>query len=329
MVESAFRLQMSSCTTVPLSCRFVFSRGSLPLIILSSSELPNPIWCNYLISASQWQRYHYPPTHPPPNRTQSNWLANLRESPTEPHWRLVPAKKKLAKVWPYECLYGLEWVSRRSDRVGIRHTKGGHSTKYCCEQKQTVVKTPALFRCLVLSYPVLSWPFPPCSLSVSIHHSPTQTKSHTEKHKLVTISLLPEECSYLCMFCPYLLFQYHRNQRNQGPLWWRLGAALLSLLFDRGFIAGGGGAGRRWGGGGLLLTSLFFISLRNWTPNGTVKSNTGLFLRGWKKGDKKSPRDGDNQLLYKVVCFFYFKEDAMMLRDSSTGQCSYFGIGVV
>uniref|UniRef100_A0A8C4DD37 Bcl-2-modifying factor n=2 Tax=Dicentrarchus labrax TaxID=13489 RepID=A0A8C4DD37_DICLA len=38
---------------------------------------------------------------------------------------------------------------------------------------------------------------------------------------------------------------YHRNQRNQGPLWWRLGAALLSLLFDRGFIAGRGGAGRR------------------------------------------------------------------------------------
>lgn len=40
---------------------------------------------------------------------------------------------------------------------------------------------------------------------------------------------------------------YRRNQRNQGPLWWRLGAALLSLLFDRGFNAGGGGGG---GGGG-------------------------------------------------------------------------------
>ncbi|TNN87204.1 Bcl-2-modifying factor [Liparis tanakae] len=38
---------------------------------------------------------------------------------------------------------------------------------------------------------------------------------------------------------------YHRNQRNQGRMWWRLAAALLSLLFDRGFIAGGGGAGRR------------------------------------------------------------------------------------
>ncbi|CAF95860.1 unnamed protein product, partial [Tetraodon nigroviridis] len=38
---------------------------------------------------------------------------------------------------------------------------------------------------------------------------------------------------------------YHQNQRNQGPLWWRLGAALLSLLFDRGLFAGGGGAGRR------------------------------------------------------------------------------------
>ncbi|XP_054894806.1 bcl-2-modifying factor-like isoform X1 [Poeciliopsis prolifica] len=41
------------------------------------------------------------------------------------------------------------------------------------------------------------------------------------------------------------LQQYQQNQRNQGPLWWRMTAALLSLLFDRGFIAGGGGAGRR------------------------------------------------------------------------------------
>ncbi|XP_006786077.1 bcl-2-modifying factor-like [Neolamprologus brichardi] len=38
---------------------------------------------------------------------------------------------------------------------------------------------------------------------------------------------------------------YQRNQRNQGPMWWRLAAAILSLLFDRGFIAGGGGGGRR------------------------------------------------------------------------------------
>ncbi|KAM4723691.1 BCL2 modifying factor 1 isoform 2-T3 [Anableps anableps] len=41
------------------------------------------------------------------------------------------------------------------------------------------------------------------------------------------------------------LQQYQQNQRNQVPLWWRMTAALLSLLFDRGFIAGGGGAGRR------------------------------------------------------------------------------------
>ncbi|XP_024129717.1 bcl-2-modifying factor isoform X2 [Oryzias melastigma] len=38
---------------------------------------------------------------------------------------------------------------------------------------------------------------------------------------------------------------YHQNQRNQGPLWWRLTTALVSLLLDRGFIAGGGGAGQR------------------------------------------------------------------------------------
>ncbi|XP_012735566.2 bcl-2-modifying factor isoform X2 [Fundulus heteroclitus] len=41
------------------------------------------------------------------------------------------------------------------------------------------------------------------------------------------------------------LQQYHQNQRNQGPLWWRMTAALLSLLLDRGFVAGRGGAGRR------------------------------------------------------------------------------------
>lgn len=248
-----------------------------------------------------------PPPHPPPNRTQSNWLANLRESPTEPHWRLVPAKKKLAKVWPYECLCGLEWVSRRSDRVGIRHTKGGHSTKYCCEQKQTVVKTPALFRCLVLSYPLLSWPFPPCSLSVSIHHSPTQTKSHTEKPKLMTISLLPEECSYLCMFCPYLLFQYHRNQRNQGPLWWRLGAALLSLLFDRGFIAGGGGAGRRWGGG-VFSSHLFSSSLWGTGLLMALSNLTRVCFCGGGRKETKSRRGTETTNFYTRSCVSFISK---------------------
>lgn len=59
-------------------------------------------------------------------------------------------------------------------------TKGGDSIKYCCGQKQTVVKISALFRCRVLSCSLLSWPFSPCSLSVSIYHSPTLTKAHTE-----------------------------------------------------------------------------------------------------------------------------------------------------
>ena len=35
--------------------------------------------------------------------------------------------------------------------VGIPHTKGGLSNKYCWGQEQTVVKISALFRCLVLS----------------------------------------------------------------------------------------------------------------------------------------------------------------------------------
>ncbi|XP_034015274.1 bcl-2-modifying factor-like [Thalassophryne amazonica] len=41
------------------------------------------------------------------------------------------------------------------------------------------------------------------------------------------------------------LQRYHQNQRNRGPLWWRLAVALLGILLDRGFIAGGGAAGRR------------------------------------------------------------------------------------
>ncbi|CAL8286255.1 unnamed protein product [Lota lota] len=40
------------------------------------------------------------------------------------------------------------------------------------------------------------------------------------------------------------LQQFHRNQRNQGGVWWRLALALLNLLFDRDVIAGWGGAGR-------------------------------------------------------------------------------------
>ncbi|XP_020775478.1 bcl-2-modifying factor [Boleophthalmus pectinirostris] len=36
------------------------------------------------------------------------------------------------------------------------------------------------------------------------------------------------------------LQRYHQNQRNQGPVWWRLAAALLSLLFDRGGRAAAG-----------------------------------------------------------------------------------------
>ncbi len=120
------------------------------------------------------------------------------------------------------------------------------------------------------------------------------------KSKLATISLVSEECTNLRMFHLYLFFQYHRNQRNRGPLWWRLAAALLSLLFDRGFIAGGGGAGRRWGGSS-------FISLRNWTPNGTVKFNTGLFLRG-KRKETKCHRGTETTNFYTRSCVFFLSK---------------------
>ena len=75
LVESAFRLQMSCCTTVPLLCRYVFSRGSLPLI--KRSLIPfGAIILSQLLNDRD--------SIIPPNRTQSNWLTNLTESPSEP-----------------------------------------------------------------------------------------------------------------------------------------------------------------------------------------------------------------------------------------------------
>lgn len=222
--------------------------------------------------------------------------------------------ERLEKVWPCdECVYGLECLSGNPVCVGIPHTKGGLSNKYCWGQKQTVVKISASLQCLVLSYPLLSWPFSLCSLPISKHYSQHKLK-RTLNTQLMTISstafcdrvspwLLSTWICAALNFHLYLLLQYHRNQRNQGPLWWRLATALLSLLFDRGFIAGGGGAGRRWEG--LPLTSIFIISMRNWTPNGTVKSNTGL-LWGKKKGETKGHRGTETTNFYTRKCVFSF-----------------------
>lgn len=146
------------CTS--LSCRYVFSRGTLPLI--ESSLIPfAAIILSLLLNGRD--------SIIPHNRTQSNWLANLREPPPEPVFA-GPCQKDLEKVWPYdECIYDLECVLGRTDCVGIRkHTKRGLTDRYCWGQKQTVVKISASFRCLVLPYPLLSWPLWPCFLSIGL-----------------------------------------------------------------------------------------------------------------------------------------------------------------
>lgn len=105
---------------------------------------------------------------------------------------------------------------------------------------------------------------------------------------------------------------YHRNQRNQGPLWWRLGAALLSLVFDRGFIAGGrGGAGQRWipfssslWGTGLLM------ALSNLT-------RVGFFGERERKQSRSRRGTETTNFSTKAEFFFSFQEDAMILWDSS------------
>lgn len=84
----------------------------------------------------------------------------------------------------------------------------------------------------------------------------------------------------------------------------------------------------RGGKGGGLSSATSFISLRNRTLKGTVKSNTGLALGGDKQnGDTKSPRAETTN--FSTRSCVSFPRDAMMLHDCLTGQCSYFGISVL
>lgn len=185
----------------------------------------------------------------------------------------------------------------------------------------TSTQRDASLLCVVVDRRRLFWKYRHCSgvwfclalysadrflsaLTVSVHLSRTQIKLTTNPNS-PTVYSFRRAVFNLCTFCPYLLFQYQRNQRNQGPLWWRLGAALLSLLFDRGFVAGGGGAGRRWGEGGGVSSSTFFASLWNGTLKGTVKSNTGFWERKTKR-DKKSPR-AETTKFYTRSCVSLFQ----------------------
>lgn len=73
----------------------------------------------------------------------------------------------------------------------------------------------------------------------------------------------------------------------------------------------------RGGEGGGLSSSTFFISLRNGTLKGTVKSNTGLVLGGEKQnGDKKSPR-AETTNFYTRSCFSFPRRchDALRFLD--------------
>lgn len=58
------------------------------------------------------------------------------------------------------------------------HSKGRQSAVCCCGQTQTVLKISPLFWCLVLSCPLLSWPFL-SAFTVSVHLSRTQIKLTT------------------------------------------------------------------------------------------------------------------------------------------------------
>lgn len=159
---------MSCWTTVPA----VFSRGSLPLI--KSSLIPfGAIILSQLLNG----RDSIIPLLIAHNPIGSQ---TCKSPPRERHRLLVSArkireKKKSATIWWMRSWLGMS-VGKPGLCVGIPHTKGGLSNKHCWGQKQTVVKISASFRCLVLSYPLLSWPFSLHSLSVSAHRSQHKLK---------------------------------------------------------------------------------------------------------------------------------------------------------
>lgn len=147
-VKSAFSPQMCSWSTVPLSCRFMFSRDSLPLI----KKALIPFGAIILSQLLNGRDSIIPLIAHNPIGSQT-WVSLLLGCSS------LPARlEKSVTVW-WVCVCGLECLSGSSPCAGILHTKGGLSNKYCWGQEQTVVKISASFRCLVLSYPLLSWPF--------------------------------------------------------------------------------------------------------------------------------------------------------------------------
>lgn len=91
------------------------------------------------------------------------------------------------------------------------------------------------------------------------------------------------------------VWQHHRNQRNQEPLWWRVAVAFYTLLFRRDADARDGRANRRWNKN--KLPSVSQSTSRSGTFNGTVWYLTRV-LRGEKQRLKRRRlrRTGDGFL---------------------------------
>lgn len=186
----------------------------------------------------------------PSNRTQSSWLANLRESPPGPQLS-GPCQNKCLKMWHYGCR---AWNGWSQGRIVYRSdVKGGHSAEYCCRQKQTVVKIPPLFRCLVLSHLFSVDPLyrPHCQAAQLKTLNFTLKTPHSNHTATFGRVLLPVVV-FFCVYC----FSIIKTKGTRG----RCGGVWAQLCSASCLTGGSMPEEMEWGGGergrSLLLTSL-------------------------------------------------------------------------
>lgn len=141
------------------------------------------------------------------------------------------------------------------------------------------------------------------------------------------ISILSEERTNLCLF---LSFFVSVSSKPKEP-----GAAVVApgRSSPQPSVWQGVHRRRRWSGTevrGSLPHIPFSSSL--WGTGLLMALSNLTRVCFWGEEERRlkvTAGRGQPTFIQSHVCFFSFQEDAMMLRDSSTGQCSYFGIRVV
>lgn len=144
------------------------------------------------------------------------------------------------------------------------------------------------------------------------------------KPHIVIIPLLSEECSYLWLFSSVFIVSVSSKPKEPGAAVVASGRSSAQPPVWQGVQCRRRRSGAEVRGEEAFSLHLF-ISLRTWTPNGTVKSNTGLFLPGGRKKKTKSRRGTETTHFYTRSCVSLISKKMPWCSEILLpGQCSYF-----